>query len=84
MPHEACKAMPDVYTDGGLIARIILWNKRWSIAGDFIVCTICVTHQSMDSMSEPFVHADECPQKSERVERPWLTLASILNGIPKP
>lgn len=79
MLDEPYIAIPDVSADGNLIARIIIWNRRWSIAGDFIACTTCVTHQSINLMSEPFVHADECPQKTEQIEQPWLTLASILN-----
>lgn len=62
-------------------ARLIEWNSRWSMMGDFVVCDICLASWSVDEAAKPFVHLPACSSIAGGLY-PWRELADILTGLP--
>ncbi|MBF4554729.1 MULTISPECIES: hypothetical protein [Pseudomonas] len=43
-----------------LCERQIGWAGRWSLMGDFVICTQCQATQSISLAHEPFDHLPAC------------------------
>ncbi|KPW61370.1 hypothetical protein [Pseudomonas syringae group genomosp. 3] len=54
---------------------------RWSLMGDFVLCTQCLAAQSIGLAQEPFEHLDDCVA-SQYGLHPWHELARLLSQIP--
>ena len=61
--------------------RQIGWAGRWSLMGDFVLCTQCLAAQSIGLAQEPFEHAPDCVA-SQYGLHPWHELAHLLSQIP--
>lgn len=61
--------------------RQIGWAGRWSLMGDFVLCTQCLAAQSIGLAQEPFQHAPDCVA-SQYGRHPWHELADLLSEIP--
>lgn len=62
-------------------ARLVDWNSRWSMMGDFVVCDLCIVSWSVDEAAKPFVHLPACSAVAGGLY-PWRELADILSGLP--
>ncbi|SFI36627.1 MULTISPECIES: hypothetical protein [Pseudomonas syringae group] len=40
--------------------RLIGWSGRWSLMGDFLICTQCITAQGIDQADRPLQHLPDC------------------------
>lgn len=61
--------------------RQISWTGRWSLMGDFVVCTQCLAAQAVDLAHEPFSHAAGCVARKYGLH-PWQELQQLLCQIP--
>lgn len=64
-----------------LSERLIGWTGRWSLMGDFVICTQCITAQAIDLADEPFKHLPGCVAREYSVH-PWHELQRLLSLIP--
>jgi len=65
--------------------RLIGWSGRWSLMGDFVICTQCITaqgiDQGIDQADKPFEHLPGCVA-SQYGLHPWHELQRLLSQIP--
>ena len=64
-----------------LSERLIGWSGRWTLVGDFLVCTQCRAAQAVDEANRPFTHMPGCVA-SQHGLYPWNELQQILNKLP--
>lgn len=57
------------------------WSGRWSLMGDFVICTQCITAQAIDRSHEPFEHLPDCVAREYSLH-PWHELQRLLSQIP--
>lgn len=60
--------------------RLIGWFGRWSLMGDFAICTQCVTAQGIDQADQPFEHLPDCVAREYSLH-PWHELQQLLSRI---
>jgi len=66
-----------------LSERQIGWTGRWTIMGDFVVCTQCLAAQGIDAAHEPFLHHSNCVAEGYGLH-PWHELLAVLAEIQPP
>jgi hypothetical protein len=76
--YRVAKAMS---ASNDLGERLIGWNGRWSIMGNFAVCSTCLASQPIDQASKPFTHFADCIVIAGDLY-PWRELAAILGDLP--
>lgn len=64
--------------DGGLTEHA----RRWEIDGDLIRCRACGRGHLASKAGESFVHAADCPARSDFARNPWRDLADLLRDLP--
>lgn len=52
--------------------RQIGWSGRWSLMGDFVICTRCISAQAIDQAHQPFQHSPDC------VAREWVLSSGVM------
>lgn len=65
-----------------LCERQIGWTGRWSLLGDFVICTHCLATQSISLAQQPFEHLDACIARGYGLH-PWQELARLMSQIPR-
>lgn len=60
--------------------RLTGWSGRWSLMGDFVICTQCLTAQAIEQAHEPFEHLPDCVARKYGLH-PWHELQRLLNEI---
>ena len=61
--------------------RQVGWSGRWSLIGDFVLCTQCLAAQAIDLAHEPFEHLPDCVSREYGLHS-WHELQRLLNQIP--
>lgn len=61
--------------------RQLSWTERWSLMGDFVICSQCLEEQPIDVANEPFMHLPGCVAIHYALY-PWRELGKILNQLP--
>ncbi|MEE3509655.1 hypothetical protein QN399_26040 [Pseudomonas sp. 10C3] len=61
--------------------RQIGWSGRWTLMGDFMVCSQCLAAQAIDRAHHPFPHLPDCVA-IPHARSPWHELQRLLNQIP--
>lgn len=69
-------------TSAVLNERQIGWSGRWSLMGDFVVCTQCLAAQSIGQACDPFEHEADCVARHYGLH-PWHELQRLMNQIPR-
>lgn len=62
--------------------KLIQWNSRWLMLGDFIACKECLLPQQVNDADLPFEHDESCENNTGR-QLPWAELHLILSDLPK-
>jgi len=57
------------------------WNESWRLIGDNVQCSRCGRAQDKRYRAKPFVHAADCPAKTDEPQLPWRDLHDILHSI---
>lgn len=57
------------------------WSGRWTLMGDFVVCSQCLIAQPIDMASQRFQHSPDCIARVYG-SHPWYELIVILGNIP--
>jgi len=68
-------------TSARLNERVIGWSGRWSLMGDFVICTQCINAQGIDEADKPFQHLPNCVAREYSLH-PWHELQRLLSQIP--
>lgn len=63
--------------------RLISWAGRWSLMGDFVMCTQCLAAQAVGEAHEPFEHVADCVGTGQGLH-PWHELARLLTPVTLP
>ena len=63
--------------------RQIGWSGRWTLMGDFVVCSQCLLAQPIDMANQPFFHLPGCVSIQYGLY-PWHELKILLEKIPQP
>lgn len=63
--------------------RQIGWSGRWSLMGDFVVCSQCLVAQPINMADQPFIHLPGCVAIQYGLY-PWQELKGLLGSIPEP
>ncbi|WP_122662321.1 hypothetical protein [Pseudomonas viridiflava] len=58
------------------------WSGRWTLMGDFVVCSQCLVAQPIDMAHQKFVHLPGC-LATQYGAYPWQELSSLLKQIPQ-
>lgn len=62
--------------------RQIEWSGRWTLMGDFVVCSECYVAQPIDMASQSFEHSPGC-LANQYGRQPWFELIDVLSQIPR-
>ncbi|RMN40296.1 hypothetical protein SAMN05444506_11721 [Pseudomonas syringae] len=62
--------------------RQIGWAGRWSLMGDFVLCTQCLAAQSIGQAFDPFEHKADCVARHYGM-RPRHELQRLMNQVPR-
>lgn len=65
-----------------LDGRLIEHARLWELDGDLIRCRVCKRGHLASKAGEVFVHAVDCPARSDFARYPWRELAAILRDLP--
>lgn len=61
--------------------RQIGWSGRWTLMGDFVVCSQCLVAQPIDMAEQAFIHLPGCVAIQYGLY-PWHELQQILGQLP--
>ncbi|KFE51720.1 hypothetical protein IV02_11065 [Pseudomonas syringae] len=75
---ERCVALRD---SSVLNERQIGWSGRWTLMGDFVVCSQCLVAQPIDMAEQPFSHLPGCVAIQYGLYR-WHELQQVLGQLP--
>lgn len=62
------------------IQRLMFWSATFVLMGGTVVCTGCMTAQSLADNHKDFPHADGCRYADAHARRPWDDLHAILSS----
>jgi hypothetical protein len=61
--------------------RQIGWSGRWTLMGDFVVCSQCLVAQPIDMADQAFMHLPGCMAIQYGLH-PWHELSAVLSQLP--
>ena len=61
-------------------SQLLAWTGRWSMMGDFVVCSECLATQTIYQADKPFEHMSRCSFMKTGLY-PWRELKAVLSTV---
>lgn len=63
------------------VQQLVEWNSVFVLMGGVVVCSGCMTPQSVLDSNKDFPHVKGCKHDDAETRRPWEILHSVLDAV---